>query len=117
MANIHFAVDWVREQNAEPPAYMAGIWEEYLAFHEQREAERAHQKLHQSHYTYLDPEEARFITPEIIKTFCFAGHPEEIIEQLRELEAQGVTGVTFIPPLEKQYRLIEDFAHKIVANY
>ena len=117
MANIHFAVDWVREQNAEPPAYMAGIWDEYIDFHARREAARAHQKLHQSHYTFLDPEEAKFITPEVIKTFCFAGQPEEIAAQLHELEDQGVTGVTFIPPLEKQYRLIEDFARKVIAKY
>jgi alkanesulfonate monooxygenase SsuD/methylene tetrahydromethanopterin reductase-like flavin-dependent oxidoreductase (luciferase family) len=117
MANIHFVVDWVKEQNCDPPEYILPFWDAYLDFHKKREAKTAHQKLHQSHYAYLDPDEAQFITPEIIKTFCFAGHPEEVIEQLRVLEEQGVTGVTFIPPLEKQYRLIEDFARKVVAGY
>ena len=46
-------------------------------------------KLHQSHYSYLDPDEAKFITPEIIKAFTGAGQPEEIVEQIKELESSA----------------------------
>lgn len=117
MANVHFLVDWVREQpGREPPAYVLPIWDEYMDFHNKRDAERAHQKLHESHYTYLDPEEARFITPEVIRNFCIAGHPEEIVEQLRDLEAQGLNAITFIAPDDQKYRLIEDFARQVMAR-
>ena len=33
---------------------------------------------------------------------------------MRDLAAQGVTGVTFIAPLDEQYRLVEDFARKVI---
>lgn len=114
MANVHFLVDWVRETGREPPDYVLPIWEEYMAFHARRDAARAHQALHESHYSHLDREEARFITPEIIKAFCIAGHPEEIVEQLRQLEAQGLTGINFIPPNDEQHRVIEDFARGVI---
>ena len=116
MANVHFLVDWVKETGNPPPDYMAPFWDEYIDFHTKRDAERAHMKLHQSHYSFLDPEEARFITPEMIKTFTIAGQPEEMVEQLRALERQGLDAINFIPPLDQAYRLIEDFARKVIAK-
>ncbi len=114
MANVHFLVDWVKETGNPPPDYMAPFWDEYIDFHTKRGTERAHMKLHQSHYSFLDPEEARFITPEMIKTFTIAGQPEEMVEQLRSLERQGLDAINFIPPLDQAYRLIEDFARKVI---
>lgn len=116
MANVHFAVDLVKETGCEPPDYVRPIWEEYMAFHETRASETRHQALHASHYSYLDPAEARFITPEMIKKYCIAGQPEEIVEQLRGLEAQGLNGINFITPADQRYRLIEDFARKVIAK-
>ncbi len=116
MANVHFAVDLVKETGCEPPDYVRPIWEEYMAFHETRASETRHQALHASHYSYLDPAEARFITPEMIKKYCIAGQPEDIVEQLRGLEAQGLNGINFITPADQRYRLIEDFARKVIAK-
>jgi 5,10-methylenetetrahydromethanopterin reductase len=114
MANVHYLVDWVKETGNAPPDYVAPIWDEYMAFHKSRDADRAHQQLHASHYSYLDPEEARFVTPEMIRTFCIAGQPDEIIERLRELEAEGLNAINFSFPLERQYRMIEDFATRVI---
>jgi 5,10-methylenetetrahydromethanopterin reductase len=116
MANVHFLVDWVKETGDDPPDYVKPIWNDYMAMHNARDEATRHQKLHESHYSYLDPEEARFITPEMIRNFCIAGQPEEIVEQLRELERQGLNGLNFIAPLDQQYRLIEDFADKVMAR-
>ena len=116
MANVHFLVDFVAERGVEPPDYVKPIWKDYLEFHASRDAARRHQQLHQSHYSYLDPEEARFITPEMIKAFCVAGQPEEIVDELGELERQGLNAINFIQPLETQYRFIEDFARKVMAK-
>jgi 5,10-methylenetetrahydromethanopterin reductase len=116
MANVHYLVDWVKETGGDPPDYVKPIWNDYLAFHRSRDAQRRHQQLHESHYSYLDPEEARFVTPEVVKAFCIAGRPEEIVEQLRELERQGLKGINCISQLEKQYRFIEDFARHVMSR-
>ena len=116
MVNVHFAVELVKETGCEPPHYVQPIWDEYMAFHETRAAETRHQALHASHYSYLDPDEARFVTPEMIRTFCIAGHPEEIVEQLRDLESEGLTGINFIPPQDMRYRVVEDFSRKVMAK-
>ena len=114
MANVHYLVDWVKETGNAPPDYVMPIWDEYMAFHQSRDADRAHQQLHASHYSYLDPDEARFVTPEMIRTFCIAGQPDEIIERLHELEAEGLNAINFSFPLERQYRMIEDFATRVI---
>ncbi len=116
MANVHYLVDWVKETGKEPPAFVLPIWEEYLDFHNSRDEETKHQALHASHYSYLDPEEARFVTPEMIRNFCIAGHPEEIVEQLHGLEKQGLNALNFITPLEQRYGLIENFARKVMEK-
>ena len=115
MANVHFLVDLVKETGGDPPDYVKPIWNDYMAFHRARDSKRQHQELHQSHYSFLDPEEARFVTPEMIKAFCIAGQPEEIAEELTELERQGLNAINFIMPLDEQYRLIEDFARRVMA--
>ena len=92
------------------------ICNDYIRFLEERDGARQHQEMHQCHYSYLDPEEARFITPEIIQTFSLAGQPDEIAERLKALEREGLDGMNFIPTIEQQYRLIEDFARKVIAK-
>jgi 5,10-methylenetetrahydromethanopterin reductase len=116
MVNVHYLVERWKETGEDPPDYVKPIWKDYLAFLEERDATRQHQEMHKSHYSYLDPEEARFITPEMIRTFSVAGQPEEIVEQLREYERQGLDGINFIPTLDQQYRLIEDFARKVMSR-
>ena len=116
MANVHYLVDLVRETGQEPPPYVASIWEEYLAFHATRESTTAHQKLHESHYTHLDPDEARFVTPEVIRAFCIAGQPEEMIEQIREREAAGLDAMVFVAPEDQGERQYKAFASRVMEK-
>lgn len=117
MANIHYLVDLVRETGGEPPDYVQPIWDEYLGFHATRDAATAHQKLHESHYSHLDPEEARFVTPEIIRGFCIAGHPEEMVEQIKEREAAGLDAMVFVAPEGQGQRQYNAFARRVLERY
>ena len=116
MVNIHFMYDRYREVGAAPPAYAESIWEEYVAFREERDANRSFTEAHHSHYGHLDPAEARFITPEIVRAFCIAGQPDDIVERLTDLEAQGLTGINFIAPADRQYEMCNEFADAVIAR-
>jgi 5,10-methylenetetrahydromethanopterin reductase len=116
MVNVHSVYDRYRETGAAPPPYVAAIWDEYVAFREARDAGRSFTEAHHSHYGHLDPAEARFVTPEIIRGFCIAGAPDEVVEQLVELEAQGVTGINFIAPADRQYAMCHEFADAVIAR-
>ncbi len=116
MANVHYLVDAARDVGMEPPAYVRPIWDDYLAFHESRDAKHRHQMLHQSHYSYIDEDEARFITPEVVKAFGIVGEPDEIVEQLKALEAEGLDAICFIPPGGNARGVYRAFAKDVIAR-
>ena len=114
MTNFHYLVDWVRETGKEPPAYIRPVWNESAEFRRKRAAADAHLTMHASHYATIDPEEARFITPEIVRNFCIVGEPADLVEQLRELERQGLKQITFHPPFAKRYEVMERFSKLVM---
>ena len=116
MTNFHYLVDWVRETGKEPPAYVRPVWDEYVEFRRARAAADAHITMHASHYATIDPAEARFITPEIIRAFCIIGEPPELIERLRRLEREGLRQVTFDPPFAQRYEAMERFSRLVMAK-
>ena len=71
-------------------------------------SEIRHQRLHASHYSFVDPEEARFLTPDLIQASCLVGDPAELVDQVQSLERQGLRQIMLYPPLNRQYRVIED---------
>lgn len=116
MVNIHYMYDRYRETGAEPPVYVGSIWDDYVAFRTKRDSNRSFTEAHHSHYGHLDADEARFLTPDIIRTFCIAGRPEEIVEQLTDLETEGLTGINFIAPVERQYAMCHEFANAVISR-
>jgi alkanesulfonate monooxygenase SsuD/methylene tetrahydromethanopterin reductase-like flavin-dependent oxidoreductase (luciferase family) len=51
----------------------------------------------------------------MIQNFFIAGHPEEVIEQLRTLEAQGLDAIVFNTPVDTMYQLIDDFSRLVIS--
>lgn len=109
MTGLHYLVARHLETGEDPPEYARPVWKAYMDWLAEAPAEIRHQRLHASHYSFVDPEEARFIT-------CLAGTPEELAERIRALEGQGLRQIMLYPPLNRQYRVIEDFAAQVMAR-
>lgn len=116
ITGLHSLVAQYLETGQDPPDYAKLAWKPYMDWLNRHPPEARHQRLHASHFSFLDPEEARFITPELVRASCIAGTPEEVCERLRELERQGLNQVILYPPLNRQYRVIEDFADKVMSR-
>jgi alkanesulfonate monooxygenase SsuD/methylene tetrahydromethanopterin reductase-like flavin-dependent oxidoreductase (luciferase family) len=116
MANFHYLADWVRETGKEPPAYIRPVWNDYMAFLQKQAGADKHLTLHASHYATLQPEEARFLTPEIIRNFCIIGEAPALVAQLKELERDGLKQVTFLPTFADRYAVIERFSKQVIAR-
>jgi len=116
MTNFHYLVDWVRETGKEPPPYVRSVFDDYVAFRKSRESADAHINMHATHYATIDPEEVRFITPEVIRALCIIGEPPELIERLRQLEREGLKQITFHPPFERRYEVMEKFSQLVMAK-
>jgi 5,10-methylenetetrahydromethanopterin reductase len=116
MTNFHYLVDWVRETGKEPPAYIRPVWNEYMAYLKAKAAADSHLTMHASHYATIQPDEARFLTPEIIRNFCVIGEPAQLVEQLRQLEREGLKQITFHPPFAQRFEVMERFARLVMAK-
>jgi 5,10-methylenetetrahydromethanopterin reductase len=116
ITGLHYLVARQVETGAEPPEYARPIWKSYMAWLNEAPPEVHHQRLHNSHYSFVDPAEARFITPDLIKATCLTGTPEALVEQIQTLEQQGLHQMMLYPPLNRQYRVIEDFAERVMAR-
>ena len=116
MVNVHYLYDRFLEVDAEPPQFVESIWDQYVAFRQERDANRSLSDIHSSHYGHLDEEEARFVTPELIRECAIVGQPGDIVEQLTELERQGLDGINFIPPVDQQYEIYSKFASEVIQR-
>ena len=116
MVNVHYLYDRFLETDAAPPAFVHSIWDEYIDFRQQRDADRSVSDAHSSHYGHLDEQEKRFVTPELIRSCAIVGQPGDIVEQLTELEKQGLDGINFIPPVDQQYEICARFAAEVIAR-
>jgi alkanesulfonate monooxygenase SsuD/methylene tetrahydromethanopterin reductase-like flavin-dependent oxidoreductase (luciferase family) len=116
ISSLHYLYDKVRQFGGDPPRHVRSIWKEYSAMVEATPPSHRHLRIHAGHCTYLLPEEAQFVTPELIKATCLAGTVEEIIEQVRQFERAGLHQIMLLPSLATQYQVIEDFARLVMAR-
>ena len=114
--SIHSTVDRHLEFGEDPPEFLRPIWKDYVAFHMARPAAERQKMMHESHNVYVAPDERRFVTPEVIKRFCIVGQPVEVLEQVRELERQGVRQLMCNFPLARGYQMVRDYAKNIIQK-
>ncbi len=114
-SSLHYLYEKVRD-GAEPPPHVRGIWKEYTKMVEETPARRRHLRIHEGHCTTLVPEEARFVTPDLIRTTCLAGRPEEVVEQVGRLERAGLHQLILLPALAAQQQAIQAFADEVMAK-
>ena len=75
ITGLHYLVAHHLETGADPPEYARPIWDGYMKWLNETPPEIRHQRLHASHYSFVDPEEARFLTADLIKASCLVGDP------------------------------------------
>jgi len=116
LSGLHYLVARHLETGEDPPEYARPVWKSYLDWLSEAPPAVRHQRLHGSHYSFVDPEEKRFVTADLIKATCLSGTPPELVEQVKTLEGQGLRQIMLYPPLNRQYRVIEDFADNVMAR-
>jgi 5,10-methylenetetrahydromethanopterin reductase len=116
LSGLHYLVARHLETGEDPPDYARGIWKAYLEWLNEAPPEIRHQRLHGSHYSFLDRREARFLTADLIRGSTLSGTPDELVERVRELGCEGLKQIMLYPPLNRQYRVIEDFAGTVMSR-
>jgi 5,10-methylenetetrahydromethanopterin reductase len=116
---LHALYERVQNPAAAPPAIrpLLSEYAEFVDRRRQQAGERYYLELHDGHGLYLRPEEAHFVTPEVVRTTTMTAPPEELLERLRALAAAGVKQVAFIPPLGKFESFVREFSEKVIAKF
>ena len=116
MASVYYFFDAVHEHDSEPPDFLRPYWQRYGALVAETPAQYWHLRTHEYHYTALHPGEAELIDAELIRATCLVGTAEELIEQMRELEHQGLQELMFATGNDEKWRFAEAFSRQVMAR-
>ena len=116
MASVYYFYDEVQERGIDPPEFLRPIWNRYCALVEQTPPEYRHFRTHEFHYTYLHPGEAELIDANLIRATCLVGTADALVEQIRELERQGLHELMFAIGVDEKWRVAEAFARGVIAQ-
>ena len=116
LAGLHYSYECYLQFGVQPPPMLADIWERYVAMLEASPERSRHARIHAGHCTFVHPDEAQFVTPELLRASCLVGTPGEIFEQIERAEGAGLKEIILLPGFSRRYRAIEDFATKILAK-
>jgi alkanesulfonate monooxygenase SsuD/methylene tetrahydromethanopterin reductase-like flavin-dependent oxidoreductase (luciferase family) len=119
---LHFAYEnW--KLRGEPddaiPPFFRNVWDDYVKRvrgFSLPESARFRQ-IHDGHGTFMQPEERRFVTPEAIRGTCLVGEPNELVVQIRAMEAAGIKEVAILPPADFQREVYRDFAELVMPAF
>jgi alkanesulfonate monooxygenase SsuD/methylene tetrahydromethanopterin reductase-like flavin-dependent oxidoreductase (luciferase family) len=119
---LHFAYEnWkLRGQSDDAiPSFFRNVWDDYLRrVRGYSLPERAHfRQIHDGHGTFMQPEERRFVTPEAIRGACLVGEPDELVAQIRAMEAAGIKETVIEPPADFQREVYRDFAEQVMPAF
>ena len=62
------------------------------------------------------PREAELIDASLIRATCLVGTAEALVEQVRELERQGLQELMFAIGVDERWRVAEAFARRVIAR-
>ena len=118
MVALHALYEKVQNPTAAPEP-IRRLFAEYQAFIDQQQLphDRYHFALHDGHGLYLRPEEARFVTPAVVRATTMTATPEALVERLRALETAGVKQVAFVPTPGAFTEFVRECGEKVIARF
>jgi alkanesulfonate monooxygenase SsuD/methylene tetrahydromethanopterin reductase-like flavin-dependent oxidoreductase (luciferase family) len=92
------------------------MWKRYCALVETTPPAHRHLRTHEFHYTHLHPGEAELIDADLIRATCLVGTAEPLVEQIRELERQGLQELMFATGVDAKWGVADAFARRVMTR-
>ncbi len=116
ISSLHYLYDKIRQYGGEPPHHLQDIWDEYSALLEQTPEHIRHLRIHDGHCTFLRPDEAKFLTEDLIRTACIVGTAGEVVEKLKDLSDAGLDEIMVLPNPDMQVSWAQRFAKDVLPH-
>ena len=114
MAVVHYAYEQWSQYGVEPPPFLSGIWDDYVAMLATVPEQRRHLRIHLGHNCWVEPEEERFLTREVLENGCMVGTADDLAERVGALHDAGLHEIMLLPTLATKERVLRDVAEKVV---
>lgn len=114
IASLHYSYDQWRQQGRNPGPALEGLWDDYTALLEKTPEHLRHQRIHRGHNCWVEPEEERFVTKELIEATCLVGTADQLIERLHALGEAGLDQLMILPPLEPRFEVLEGIGSEVL---
>ena len=114
MAVVHYAYEQWSQYGVEPPAFLSGIWDDYVAMLAKVPDQRRHLRIHLGHNCWVEPEEERFLTREVLENGCMVGTADDLAERVGALHDAGLHEIMLLPTLATKERVLRDVAEKVM---
>jgi len=116
IAGLHYQFEQWQEAGRPERHPPFDFWDDYVALVDAADAERRHQRVHQGHNCWVIEDETPFVTRELIEASCMVGTADDLVTQLHELGAAGLSQVMLLPPLAPRDDVLRDVAEHVVAR-
>jgi 5,10-methylenetetrahydromethanopterin reductase len=116
IAALHYTYEQWRQYGRAPGPHVAPIWDEYCASMAAVPDDRVHLRIHRGHNCWVEPDEERFVTPELIDATCLVGTAEQLVRRLRALDEAGLDQVMILPPLACKEKVLRDVAEQVLPH-
>ncbi|MBV9252533.1 MAG: LLM class flavin-dependent oxidoreductase [Acetobacteraceae bacterium] len=116
MASVYYFYDEVHERGIDPPPFLSRIWKKYCSLVEETPPAYRHFRTHEYHYTALHSHEAELIDEQLIRDTCLVGTPDELREQIRGLEQEGLRELIFAVGTRAKWQLAEALAREVIGR-
>jgi alkanesulfonate monooxygenase SsuD/methylene tetrahydromethanopterin reductase-like flavin-dependent oxidoreductase (luciferase family) len=118
MVALHALYESIKTVDA-APAPIRETFAEYKEYADRRFAENPayYMELHEGHGLYLQPDEERFVTADLIRHATMTSTPDDLLERLHSLEREGVRQVAFIPTPDTVESFIREFSERIIVPF
>ncbi|NBU95744.1 MAG: hypothetical protein EBS20_07630, partial [Actinobacteria bacterium] len=68
------------------------------------------------HNCWVEDDEERFVTPELIDRTCLVGTADELRQRVGELHAAGLDQIVLLPPLAEKESVIAEVADALIPT-
>jgi alkanesulfonate monooxygenase SsuD/methylene tetrahydromethanopterin reductase-like flavin-dependent oxidoreductase (luciferase family) len=116
MASVYYFYDEVHERGIDPPPFLRPCGSVTARSSRRPRPSTDTFRTHEFHYTRLHPGEAELIDADLIRATCLVGTADELIEQIRELERQGLQELMFATGVDGKWRFAEELSRRVMAR-
>jgi len=115
-ASLHYSYDQLRNYGRASAASRLPGWDDYVHQMELIPAEVRHQYVHRGHNCWVMPEDAPYISPELMEASCVIGTREQVIDRLSTIASEGLDQIMILPPFDPRYEVLEQVAEEVLPH-